>query len=281
MEIITYTHAAEFIARTRPLLLENEAANNVMIGVSEGIIRNPTRYRFPPYLATIEDEHTLLAAALMTPPFNLVVNAFTPNFRPAFELIAQNMVENNWKARGVLGRAEQSALFAEVFSQASGLVYRTGLRERLYELREVIPPTAVSGNIMQATEADTELLVGWLSAFMEEALHGEDSTNILELAKMRIRNGDIYFWQDGQYVSLAAKTRPTVRGCAIGPVYTPPEFRGKGYASACTASLSQLILDSGKDFCTLFTDLSNPTSNSIYQKIGYKPLCDFDEYLFK
>ncbi len=181
----------------------------------------------------------------------------------------------------MLGRAEHSKAFADIFSRVSGLSYRAGLKERLYELREVIPPPPVPGNIVQATEADTELLAAWLKAFMDEALHGEEGTNILELAKMRIKNGDIYFWQDGQYVAMAAKTRPTEKGCAIGPVYTPPEFRGKGYASACTAALSQLILDSGKEFCVLYTDLSNPTSNSIYQKIGYKPLYNFDEYLFE
>jgi hypothetical protein len=67
---------------------------------------------------------------------------------------------------------------------------------------------------------------------------------------------------------------------SVGPVYTPPERRGRGYATACVAALSQTILDEGWAFCTLFTDLANPTSNSIYQKIGYHPVCDFAEYRF-
>ncbi len=81
-------------------------------------------------------------------------------------------------------------------------------------------------------------------------------------------------------VSLAGKTRPMPHGIVIGPVYTPPELRGHGYASAVTAGLSQHLLDSGYQFVALFTNLANPISNSIYMKIGYKPLGDFNEYKF-
>jgi predicted GNAT family acetyltransferase len=81
-------------------------------------------------------------------------------------------------------------------------------------------------------------------------------------------------------VALAGRNRSTPHGYCIGPVFTPPQFRGRGYATALTAALSQALLEGGKQFTALFTDLANPTSNSIYQKIGYRPLCDFDEYRF-
>ena len=87
-------------------------------------------------------------------------------------------------------------------------------------------------------------------------------------------------WEDGDRVSMCSRSRPTLHGASIGLVYTPPGLRGRGYASACVADLSQRILDSGKAFCTLFTDLANPTSNAIYQRIGYRPLCDFREIRF-
>ena len=74
---------------------------------------------------------------------------------------------------------------------------------------------------------------------------------------------------------------PTPNGIRIGPVYTPPEFRGRGYASACVAAASQLQLDAGRRFCFLFADLSNPTSNHIYQEIGYEPVGDVDRYVFE
>jgi predicted GNAT family acetyltransferase len=90
------------------------------------------------------------------------------------------------------------------------------------------------------------------------------------------------FWVDnGKRVSMAGYGGVTPNGIRIGPVYTPPEFRKRGYASALTAALSQEMLDQGRKFVTLYTDLSNPTSNHIYQTIGYKPVHDVDEYRFE
>jgi predicted GNAT family acetyltransferase len=73
---------------------------------------------------------------------------------------------------------------------------------------------------------------------------------------------------------------PTPNGIRIAPVYTPPELRGGGYASACTAETTRRLLKDGRRFCFLYTDLANPTSNSIYQRIGYRPVCDVDQYRF-
>ncbi len=82
-------------------------------------------------------------------------------------------------------------------------------------------------------------------------------------------------------VCMADRRRPTKHGHVIGLVYTPKIYRNKGYATACVAELCRHILNSGKSFCSLFTDLSNPTSNGIYKKIGFKPLCDFHDYSFE
>ncbi len=103
----------------------------------------------------------------------------------------------------------------------------------------------------------------------------------LEHARQRIDQRVIYLWDHDAPVSLAGRPRHTAHGMSIGPVYTPPEFRRHGYAGACVAALSQQMLDAGWEFCVLFTDLANPTSNSVYQKIGYRPVCDFDELEFE
>ena len=91
---------------------------------------------------------------------------------------------------------------------------------------------------------------------------------------------DIYLWEDDEVVSMAGYNGPTPHGIRVSAVYTPPEHRGRGYARACTAALSQILLDSYQ-FCFLFTDRANATSNYIYQQIGYKPVCDVDEYRFR
>ena len=89
-----------------------------------------------------------------------------------------------------------------------------------------------------------------------------------------------YIWEDNAPVSLAAGSQFSVTTSRIGPVYTPPAYRRKGYATACVAALSQKLLDEGCDRCFLLTDLENPTSNHIYQQIGYIPVCEWHEYSF-
>jgi len=90
----------------------------------------------------------------------------------------------------------------------------------------------------------------------------------------------LYLWEDGQAVSIAGRSRPTPDGTTVNYVYAPPEHRNRGYASACVAPLSQLLLDEGYWYCLLFTDLAKPTSNKIYRAVGYEPVCDVDEYAF-
>ena len=89
-----------------------------------------------------------------------------------------------------------------------------------------------------------------------------------------IERQDLRIWQDERPVSMAVAQGETPNACRVGYVYTPPEARGRGYASALVAELSQRMLDSGLSFCVLYADLSNPTSNAIYQRIGYEAICD-------
>jgi predicted GNAT family acetyltransferase len=155
------------------------------------------------------------------------------------------------------------------------------MREGVYELRQVTPPpNPPPGFLRAATPADAGLLTRWHYAFQLEAMGGGDQERSKTMIERRIPEGDLFIWDDNGPVSTAIRTRPTPHGYTVSFVYTPPELRGRGYASACVAALSQQLLDSGKQFCTLFTDLSNPTSNSIYQKVGYRPVCDFTEYSF-
>ena len=98
--------------------------------------------------------------------------------------------------------------------------------------------------------------------------------------RLRIADRDLFIWDDGGPVSTVTKTRHSTHGIVVSLVYTPPAHRNRGYASAAVAALSQQLLDAGWEFCSLFTDLANPTSNSIYQRIGYRPVADFDEYIF-
>lgn len=144
------------------------------------------------------------------------------------------------------------------------------------------PPRPVSGHLRPASEADRPFLRGWAASFGREVGEGSDEARVDEVLDRVLRHGPqgLFLWEDGQPVSMAAYGGPTPNGIRVNLVYTPPEFRRRGYASACVAALSQRLLDSGRRFCFLYTDLGNPISNHIYQEIGYRPVCDVDAYRF-
>ena len=149
---------------------------------------------------------------------------------------------------------------------------------------ELIPPRGVDGAMRLADSGDRTLVLEWMTAFTEEALHGADDPERIERSvDARLGpggTGGICLWETaGRAVSLAGFGRRTPNGLRI-PVYTPPEHRGHGYGSAVTAAASQIALDRGKRFCFLYTDLANPTSNAIYMRIGYRPVCDSREIAF-
>ena len=255
-----------------------------MLGLALTAQRSSERFEIQPFYAAVLGDDALQAAALMTPPHNLVVYAAPESdAAQAFTLLAQRLVQENWPVPGVLGPSQAALEFATLWQAQTGQAFRLNMHERIYELRQVIPPPPAAGHMRPALPDDLDLVARWLFEFNTEALPDEKIT--LEEARKnafnRIGDGSFYLWDDGQPVALAGKTRPTPHGCCVGPVYTPPEFRNRGYATVLTAALSQLLLNSGKQFTALFTNLANPTSNSIYMKIGYRPVCDFDLYRFQ
>jgi len=282
MFINTYRNANDFVLSTRPTLEKNEVANSLILGIALRLVNDPEIIRAAPYLATIEDEHGLLAAACMTPPYNIVLYSNNTNDDEPFALLIQNLLDNNWFVPGAVGPGQVAENFAKNWALRTGQGYKEGMRQRIFELSKVIPPRHVAGALRVATENDLELITRWTLAFNREALHKDDSVDAQQEAERRIRNQSIYLWKlpDGQAVTMAAKTRPVSKVISISLVYTPPEYRAMGYASNCVAALSQRLLDEGWQFCSLVTDLANPVSNSIYQKIGYHPACDLNEYIF-
>jgi len=276
----TYQKAGEFLLKTQETLEKNESANNLMLGICSRLKQFPERIKANPYFITVDDENGLVVAAIMTPPHKVLIYSDRFDYGSALEIVVQNLMANDWVVPGVLGPSHIAKEFAVTWAKLSGTQYKEGMRQRVYELKKVIRPEWSRGKLRVATEDDVELMTQWIFDFHQEALTGSDIAEAQEKAKNRIGDRDIHIWEDGKPVSMAAKSRPTSNGIIVHLVYTPPELRRRGYATSCVASLSQLLLDSGWKFCVLFTDLSNPTSNSIYQKIGYRVVCDFNEYIF-
>ena len=282
MFINTYQNANDFLNKTQPILQQNEMVNSLMLGICIRLKTSSEQIHMQPYLATVDDEYGLSVAACMAPPHNIVLWGSDTCSDEALALVIQDMLAHTWPVPGVVGPAHVSQRFAAVWENITQRNVRDGLRQRLFELEKVTSSAPAPGMLRLATEHDRDTVAQWGTAFYKEAMHKHNDAGAQQLAETRIHAGDLYVWEgpDATIVTMAAKTRPLATTISIGFVYTPPAYRGRGYASNCVAALSQLLLDTGWQSCNLFTDLANPVSNSIYPKIGYRPVCDYNEYIF-
>jgi GNAT superfamily N-acetyltransferase len=171
---------------------------------------------------------------------------------------------------------------ATVEVAAAALAGQRGQRRigmRLFRLDELIEPDPVVGEPRAATSAERDLIAGWYRAFGAEA--GTLGANLEQAADQALNTGRVWLWcLDGHPVSLAGRRGPEAGSARVGPVYTPPAERGHGYGSAVTAVATRDILDLGA-IPALFTDLANPTSNKIYQALGYYPVEDRLQVMFE
>jgi predicted GNAT family acetyltransferase len=173
----------------------------------------------------------------------------------------------------VIGARPLATQFAEAWCARAGCRPEVRTEQMIYRLDRVFPIAYSPGSLIQGTAAHLDLAVEWMVGFSAVTPEGPLARNeARERAEAMIDAGRLYLWHDGAPVSMAWRARPTRHGITVSGVYTPPALRRRGYATSCVAALSQLLLDEGYAYCTLYTDLANPTSNHIYQEIGYRPI---------
>ncbi len=276
MKLYQFEDASLFYQKVKNYLLENEVLHNLLLGVSNSLINNPDKYKIKPYLAAVEQNGNIIAVAMMTIPYNLFLSQV--KYLKAIDIITQDLQHKYELLTNVNAPVLESQAFAEKWCSLTGKSYK--LRTlRIFKLEKVELFSQVKGNFRLATENDKELLKSWHDAFCLEALGSIESDSESWVERV-LQKGTAYLWQDRNPVSMACSTRLTPNGAGISMVYTPTEYRKQGFAGDCVAALSQTLLDKGYKFCFLFTDLSNPTSNKIYQQIGYKPVADWNNYSF-
>jgi uncharacterized protein len=279
IKIRTFEKAAEFLQAAQVDLESHEVLNSLVLGICGQLVGHPERFSSPAVLKTVESTGELSIAAVMTPPHNLIVSGSSA-FKDGINLLVETLIREGWKIPGLFGPVDVARDIAVRWSDAVGCHFRVAQKLRMYELREVLTPVPERGRLRPAGMADLELVARWWHAARMEMFAKSDVEEDKRTAQFRIGDGDFYLWEDGEPVSMAGRTRPTRRGISVGMVFTPPEMRNKGFATACVGELSRTLLRTGREFCTLYADIMNPTSNRIYQKIGYRPIGDFDEYAF-
>jgi GNAT superfamily N-acetyltransferase len=182
--------------------------------------------------------------------------------------------------REVHAPAEDIDAFAGAIAARLGLSIELlphGAEQRIFELTHVTPSAHVAGSLRRAGPTDRAVLIDWFAAFEAEALGGDPEPPDEWVDLLLSRPGRaVFLWEVGDRpVSMCLASGRTAHGIRFGGVYTPPELRGRGYASAGVAAASQQQLDEGRARCFLLTDLANPTANHIYEAIGYRPVRDF------
>lgn len=279
MRLIEYADAKAFLADAREALCSDEALNNMPLGI---LTRGADGDAKPDwFMARMEHEQNACALiVLMTPPYNLLLSA--PNQAVpdgALRALAEHLVTRGVYPPGVLAEEALSYAFACAYAPVAQKAMDVATNELLYQLTsaEDVP---ITGTLRTANEKDLHFLPYWMKSFTDECFHIQSPLDY-ENTRWSVESGTMYLLEhEGVPVTMAGSTRQMPHGRSIGPVYTPPFFRGRGYATSCVALLSKAILEKGNDYCALFADRMNPTSNDIYRKIGYKPLCGFTEIRF-
>lgn len=280
MQFVRFDDVSAFSARVLPVLMENEAANNLMLGIIERGIRMQMADEW--LMAAVETAQGRIALiTLMTPPHNLLIaQGESQTTDEALDTLVEALQSEKIAIPGLLAEKTLARRFAARYEAKIGGTFTVDMEERIYELRAVSAGRRV-GTLRQATEKDMHFLPYWLGGFHADAL-GAACTVEIEAAQKHLERGSLYVLEDeGMPVCIAGAARKMPHGRSLGPVYTPPFLRCRGYATSCVAQLSQKLLDEGNDYCALFTDLSNPASNGAYMKVGYQPIADCTQMRYR
>lgn len=261
---------AAFLERCQSFLLEDEALNNLPLGIASAPPSAPWTPEGAYWaIASDLDKNSIVLTAIQTPPRPVVLSG---GHVGAAEAIAIDLLSNESDRvfPGVLGLPEPARAFAQTIQQTRGGQVRVRMRQGAYQLSEVRLPQGVPGHFREARLEEAELLEGWAGQFGHDAGHPDEAEIFRSSVKPRIGARFLYVWErEGQPVSMASLGRFTPNGAVISLVYTPKELRGRGFGAAVTAALSEHCLKQGRRYCFLYADLDNPASNKIYKAMGY------------
>jgi GNAT superfamily N-acetyltransferase len=280
MEVRVHEDLREFWGIASPLYLADPVRHTQALTVTRRAMEAPDPSDPPAVLLTVWDGARFVGATFRTPPWPMGTSGLPG---AAIEPAAAMLLEIDAELPGVSGPRDSAEPFADAWSNLTGTTITEVMAGRLYRLARLEPP-AVPGTARLASTDDVALLAGFRRDFQIEAIGHErvpGSAATDARRSLALGNGHIFWEVAGRVVSYAAVGKPINGMSRVGPVYTPPEDRGHGYGSAVTAAATQWALDADAENVLLFTDLANPVSNSIYQRIGYRPVYDSTELEFR
>jgi len=271
MQVEFQNNPRDFLDKCGPYLRQNEAEHNLILTLCHNAEQKLRRgEKVDIRFSILSNEEGLVLAAVQTPPHNLVLSKAS---QADIEKLAETLANNNFSFPGIVGPSDVAGTFSSKWTQLTGQKPVEYMDQLIYTLKKVSFPPPVEGEFRFARPGEAPCVAEWVSAFAREALpkaEQKSSAEELKKAEEMIKVGRVAVWIVNGRPAAQAGISGTDSVARISMVYTPPEQRGHGYASAIVAHLSQLQLDQGKKMCCLYADARNPVSNSIYRKIGYE-----------
>lgn len=292
MNVRQTSNAQTFAKQALPFLRQREAEHNLLISLLNQLLVAP-RGSQSPRLISITMDSELVGIAMQVGDSPLILSRM---LKPTALGALANHLKRQWhspelRLRHALpkfsGPQGTVAGLAEALRIQTRLRYGVATAMGIHQLSQVKSLPVVEGALRVAEECDRPFLEAWCQAFELESF-GELRDDPVQWSDRRLTQRDIYLWEVSptdspsnvvpQPISMVGGNAFDEQGGCIGPVYTPPEHRRQGYGTAAVAALSQQLLDQGCTACYLFTDFANLATHQIYKTIGYKLICNWDEY---
>jgi len=276
MEVVPHTDVGAFVRVARPLLDADPVRHTIALTALDAVCRGALE---PAVLLTVHAGGGLTGVVLRVEGWPLMLSALPAGHAVAVEAAVDAADPEVTAANGPVAEVEA---FAAARTARTGASVQVVMRERLFRLGTLTPPSEVAGVPRPAGGHDLDLLVEWNVAFAAEAVSAlrPPSDPRPHLRDALAQGGPMLWEVDGRPVAYAV-ARPPVAGMSrIGPVYTPPAHRRHGYGAAVTAAAARRALDRGVRHVALFTDLANPTTNRLYPRLGFEPVLDALEVRF-
>ncbi|MCH4568802.1 GNAT family N-acetyltransferase [Bacillus sp. ES1-5] len=268
IQLHVYEEILTFKEEVTPFLEKNEQENNLILGVLQMVQQ-------PIFMGVAKQREEITVVFLQTEEKKQIIVATSEIAEEDIVELAKKFTKVYSNVPGLIGNKKIVQKLAEEIAVLENKKTNVAMEQGVYALQQVKKKWNEDGAFREIGSDELPLIEQWIYQFCEDVRLPTTKEEAKQTAHTLITNRRLFGLDvDGQLVSVAAKTRPTTNNITVNFVYTPKEGRKKGYASSCVAALSQRMLDEGYKTTTLYTDLANPTSNKIYQEIGYEQIAE-------
>ncbi|MGG4016486.1 GNAT family N-acetyltransferase [Priestia megaterium] len=275
IQLHRYREVQEFKNQVELLLSKNEVLHNLALGILHGLNESSK----PNFMGVIFKDSRVVLVLLQTHPKQIILSQIQKLTEGELSEAAELLQEID--IPGLVGERQTVLYLSQKLADLKNQEASLKMDQRIYRLDKVKKAADAEGMLVKARLEHLSLVTEWVREFMYIIGEPISKEQAVKTGEAFIKAGRLFLWEvNGKCVSIANATRPTAHNVTINFVYIPQKERKKGYASSCVSTLSQLMLDEGFQTTSLYTDMTNPTSNKIYMEIGYEHVADSALVLF-